>query len=78
MEKFPQSWHSINLVIELLVTDEEVILDFEELGWVESNPLIVKNGIKRGRSFFLGHKKLKLFSEVKFMHFFKVKLEVRF
>ena len=42
MEKFPQSWHSINLVIELLVTDEEVFLDFEELGWVESNPLIVK------------------------------------
>ena len=76
MEKFPQSWHSINLVIELLVTDEEVILDFEELGWVESNPLIVKKGIIRDRSFFLGHKKLKFFSEAKFMHFCKVKLEV--
>ena len=58
MEKFPQSWHSINLVIELLVTDEEVILDFEELGWVESNPLIVKKRDQTWQVIFLGHKKL--------------------
>ena len=43
MEKFPHSWHSINLVIELLVTVDEVIL-VEELGCVESNPLIVEKG----------------------------------